>query len=239
VLPFKKILFVCIIAVIACNRYCTAHENGQMNSGREEMSDTEEIELGKKVDEYIRHRFYLENDPELITAVNGILQRLVTVSERKTLPYSCVILQSYSINAFSAPGGHIYVTDGLLRCAMTEDEVAGIVGHEIAHASLKHASKLYGEVMEMISHRNTDSDTSDMLLLLNNHIEEFEQEADSVGVSYAYKAGFDPHGLLNFLERHANQQVQEGYFHSLWSDFYTKIKSRVDHLKTYLTTLKD
>ena len=91
------------------------------------------------------------------------------------------------INAFSAPGGHIYLTCGLLRFAETEDEVAGIIGHEVAHASLRHASKLYSEVMKYYGHKMENNAISG-LLLLNSHLEEFEVDADAVGVLYAQKA---------------------------------------------------
>ena len=199
------------------------------------MSDADEIALGKEVDEYIRHQFYLRNDPELNKTLNDITQRLTAVSERKMLPFTCDIIQSYSINAFSAPGGHIYVTDSLLKFAETEDEVAGIIGHEVAHASLRHVSKLYSEFMEILSQRDKGTDSATTLLLFNCHLEEFEQEADTTGVLYAHKAGFDPNGLPDFFGTTSQSIDTEWsfWFAEIWP-FYNNLLKNQPHEEIYL-----
>ena len=235
-----KLLFIIIIPAIVLfmqSRLALADDTWQLDDSAE-LSDTEEIELGKRVDEYIRRQFYFRNDPELNKTINDIIQKITAVSERKTFPFTCDIIQSYSINAFSAPGGHIYVTYGLLKFAETEDEVAGIIGHEVAHASLRHVSKLYREFMEILSKRDNGTDAAATLLLFNCHLEEFEQEADTTGVLYAHKAGFNPNGLPDFLERHLNLLIQNGVFGFLRFGSYTTISSRIDHLKEYISTLE-
>ncbi len=215
-----------------------ADDTWQLDDDHAEMSDDDEIALGKKVDEYIRHQFYLRNDPELNKTINDITQKLTAVSDRKTLPFTCDIIQSYSINAFSAPGGHVYLTDGLLKFAETEDEVAGIIGHEVAHASLRHVSKLYREFMGILSRRDKGTGFVETLLLFNSHLEEFEQEADTTGVLYAHKAGFNPNGLPDFLERHLNLLIQNGVLGLLRFGSFTTISARIDHLRAYVSSLK-
>lgn len=233
------IIFVPAVILLTNVLHSIADDNWQLDDTPAEMSDAEEIELGKRVDEYIRHQFYLENDPDINIALGKITQRLVTVSDRNTLPFTCTILQSFSINAFSAPGGHIYLTYGLLKFAQTEDEVAGVVGHEVAHASLHHASKLYHEVMEILSRQSNRTYSPESLLLLNSHLEEFEQDADTTGVFYAYKAGFNPHGLLNFLERHLSLMIRKNMFGLAdFSSSAEMINARINHLKEYLSTLE-
>src|SRR3990172_11001074 len=158
-----KLLFIIIIPIIVLfmqSRLARADDTWQLDDNSSEMSDADEIALGKKVDAYIRQQFYLRNDPELSKELNDITQRLSAVSERKTLTFTCDIVQSYSINAFSAPGGHIYVTEGLLKSAETEDKMAGIIGHEVAHASLRHASKLYREFTGILSRRDKGIDSA-------------------------------------------------------------------------------
>ena len=213
-----------------------AHDDWRLNDGQAEMSDAEEIEMGKQADPYIKSNFYFETEQEINTRVNAIVQRLVAVCDRKTLPFTCNIIDSYSINAFSAPGGHIYLTSGLLRFVETEDEVAGIIGHEVAHASLRHASKLYCEVMKNYGHK-TENNAAAGLLLLNNHLEEFEVDADTVGVLYAQKAGFDPDGLPNFLERHLDAILQSKMFGVPGFGIITTINFRVNRLREYIATL--
>ena len=235
----RKLLFIITIPVIVFfiqELFAIADDNWQLDDSIE-LSDAEEIELGKSVNEYIRHQFYLRNDPELSKELNDITQRLTAVSDRKTLPFTCDIIQSYSINAFSAPGGHIYITEGLLKFAETEDEIAGIIGHEVAHASLRHVSKLYREFIEIISQREKGTDSVATLLLFNCHLEEFEQEADTTGVLYSHKAGFNPNGLPDFLERHLNLLIRNGVFGFLRFGSYTTISSRINHMREYISSL--
>ena len=212
------------------------HDDWRLNDGRTEMSDDEEIEMGKRAAAYIKGNFYFESGQEINTRVNAIVQRLVAVCDRKTLPFTCNIIDSCSINAFSAPGGRIYLTCGLLRFAETEDEVAGIIGHEVAHASLRHASKLYCEVMKNYGQK-TENNTVSGLLLLNSHLEEFEVDADAVGVLYAQKAGFNPNGLQNFLERHLDAILQSKMFGVPDFGIITMINYRVNRLREYIATL--
>jgi len=236
----KKLLFIITIqasTLFIQEWYALADDTWQLNDDCAELSDTEEIALGKRVDEYIQHQFYLRNDPELSKELIDITQRLTAVSERKTLPFTCDIIQSYSINAFSAPGGHIYVTEGLLKSAETEDKMAGIIGHEVAHASLRHASKLYREFTGILSRRNKGIDSAATLLLFNCHLEEFEQEADAAGVLYAHKAGFNPNGLPEFLERHLNLLMRNGVFGFLRFGSYTTISARIGNLREYIFSL--
>jgi len=236
----RKLLFIITIqaSIFFIQEWLAlADDTWQLYDDHAKMSDADEIALGEKVDEYIRHQFYLRNDSELNKTLNDITQRLTAVSERKTLPFTCNIIQSHSINAFSAPGGHIYVTEELLKFAETEDEVAGIIGHEVAHASLRHISKLYREFMEILSKRDNGTDAAETLLLFNCHLEEFEQEADTTGVLYAHKAGFNPNGLPDFLERHLDLLIQNGVFGFLGFGSFTTISSRIDHLREYIPSL--
>ncbi len=107
----KKLLFIIIPTAVFFiqEQFSIADNDWQLNDSSIEISDTEEIELGKQVDKYIRYQFYLENDPALNTAVSNITERIASVSDRNKLPFTCTILQSNSINAFSAPGGYIYI----------------------------------------------------------------------------------------------------------------------------------
>jgi predicted Zn-dependent protease len=236
----KKSLFIITLTVIFFiqEAYLGADNIWQLDDNAPEMSDAKEIEIGKHIDDHIRRKCYLENDPELNDAVNKIMKRLVEVSERKTLPFTCTIIQSHAINAFSAPGGYIYLTYGLLKFTETEDEVAGIIGHEIAHASLKHISRLYCEIKEALSRQANGTDVFANLLILNTHLYEFEQDADTTGVLYAYKAGFNPNGLPDFLERHLDLLTHSRIFGIPGFSSTSTIHSRINHLREYIPTLE-
>ena len=232
------IVIISAIIFIATERVSKSNDHWQLNDTLLEITDDEETELGKKVDEYIRYQFYLENNPEFNDVVNSIVQKVAAVCDRNTLSFTCTILLSPSINAFSAPGGYIYLTYGLLKFAQTEDEVAGIVGHEVAHASLRHASKLYHEIMEILSHQDKGINDAANVLLLNSYLEEFEQDADTTGVVYARKAGFNPTGLLDFLERHFALLMRRRMLGMPDSVATATISTGVNHLREYIATLE-
>ncbi|HHT9104791.1 MAG TPA: M48 family metalloprotease [Candidatus Wujingus californicus] len=236
----KKSLFITlnfILIFFILEQHNFASEGWQLNENTEEISETEEIELGRKIDEYVTNQFYIENNQELNKAVNEIIQRIITTSDIKSFNINCKIIQSNSINAFSAPGGYVYLTYGLLRFAETEDEVAGIVGHELAHVSLRHASKFYHEVMKTLPKDDNKNNSTAVLLLLNNHLEEYEHEADTTGVIYAQKAGYNPSGLLEFLERHSSLLVYNKVLGFFRFDTYVTINSRIDYLRNYITNM--
>ncbi|MCF6148520.1 MAG: M48 family metalloprotease [Candidatus Kuenenia sp.] len=240
----KKIFFAIQIlsvvqAVFLSGVFGFADDEWQLNYDSPELSEEEEIELGKKVDEYLSREFYFDTDAELNKKINDITQLIVAVSERKTLPYICSIIQSYSINAFSSPGGHIYITNGLLQLTKTEDELACIIGHEVAHASLRHASKFHQELRNIFSQQDNVDESAIAKLLLKNHLREFEKEADITGVLYAYKAGYDPNGLPDFLERHLGVVTYNGMLGIFGMEYYVKVIMRINNLRGFIATLKD
>jgi predicted Zn-dependent protease len=236
----KKLLIIIVSVSIPLTpvHHSFADDAWQLDEDSAEMSDAEEIELGMQIDNYMKHQFYFDYDPDICEAVNQITLRILGVSDRKTLPFTCDIIRSLSINAFSAPGGHIYLTYGLLRFAHTEDEVAGIVGHEVAHASLRHVSKLYREVSKILSRAENKDDFSSAFMLLNIHLDEFEYDADTLGVLYAYKAGFDPRGLPDFLERHLSFIIENRMFNVLGFSSGFAVRARINHLREYIADLE-
>ncbi|MBM4054901.1 MAG: hypothetical protein FJ264_09595 [Planctomycetes bacterium] len=236
---FCVIFILSGIEVVFFSGFCGfANDEWQLNHDGAGLTEEEEIELGKKVDEYLSRELYFETDEELNKKINDITSLIVSVSERKTLPYVCSIVQSYSINAFSSPGGHIYITNGLLQLTTTEDEMACIIGHEVAHSSLRHASKFYQELKHIFSQQDNVHENAIAKLLLKSHLNEFEEEADRKGVLYAFNAGYDPHGLPDFLERHLNIVTHNGMLSIFGMEYYVKVGMRINKLREFIATLK-
>ncbi len=112
------------------------------NAVKEEITDEEAYYLGRSVAANLLTKYPLyEKDPNMESYLNKICQTLAINSD-EPMPfngYHVKILDSDEINAFSTPGGHILVTRGILSCAETEDAIAAIIAHEIAHIQLKHS----------------------------------------------------------------------------------------------------
>ena len=153
--------------------------------------------------------------------VNAVGRRIASKSSRPDLPWSFGILDTPSINAFAAPGGKIMITAGLFDLLDTEDELAAVLGHEVAHVARKHHWELIKQ-QKMISGAtdlvatNTGSDNAlaDATLkamsgffkkMINSGIDKGgEYEADSDGVVLAANAGYDSTAILGVLEKLAN-----------------------------------
>jgi predicted Zn-dependent protease len=148
--------------------------------------------------------------PEALRLLTEITARLVAATERPDEAYQIAILDSPAVNAFAPPSGRLYVTRGLLALANDASEVAGVLAHEIAHVTLRHASARSELALKsaLVSRVVTDvlNDPSAAAMLADQSrfkIAGFsraqELEADQIGVKTLSKAGYDPYAASRFL----------------------------------------
>ena len=129
--------------------------------------------------------------------VSEVGRRLVAYAPLRTFQYEFKVVDQMAPNAFALPGGHIYVSRGLLALADNEAELAGVLGHEIIHSAERHAS-----AQQELARR-----TSPFLMpyirmaRLAGYSRDHERSADKGGQLIAAKAGYDPAGLTDFLKR--------------------------------------
>jgi predicted Zn-dependent protease len=155
----------------------------------------------------------LVRDNKLQNYVNLVGNWVALQSGRQEVTWHFGVLDTEAINAFAAPGGYIFVTKGLYRLLNTEAELAGVLGHEIAHVTQKHhlkvlkQSSLIGALGQAASSKAKGSDQV-VQNLIGNGAEimargldkNAEHEADRVGMVYAARAGYDPWGLPSVLQ---------------------------------------
>ncbi len=101
-----------------------------------------ETALGKKTCELIEKEYHLVKDEKAIARLNTIANNIAPYTQRPDVVYQVKILDTPGINAKSIPGGYIYVTKGLLDAVESDDELAGVLAHEIGHNSLYHVKKM-------------------------------------------------------------------------------------------------
>lgn len=178
-----------------------------------DYSPEEENRIGKQISGNLLGAVPLVRDDGLQRYVNLIGNWVAMQAGRKNTTWHFGVLDTEDINAFAAPGGYIFLTKGLYRRLNNEAELAGVLGHEIAHVTLKHhlkvlkKSSLIGALGQAASSQAKGSDQV-VQNLIGNGAEIMargldkaaEFEADRVGIVFAARAGYDPWGLPNVLQ---------------------------------------
>ena len=176
------------------------------------MSEAQEVALGKESDGQVRQEMGVVNDPALQQYVAGIARRLAAGTERPSLPWTFAVVDASAVNAFALPGGYVYLTRGILAHLNSEAELAGVLGHEIAHVTARHSAAQYskqtaGSVGLLLSQIFVpelrpfgQAAEAGLGLLFLKFGREDELQADDLGAGYATEQGWDPRGVSNMLE---------------------------------------
>jgi predicted Zn-dependent protease len=175
------------------------------------LSEAQELAIGQQQDAEVRREMGVYDDPELQRYVSNIGLELARGSHRPNLPWSFTVVDNPAINAFALPGGYIYVTRGILAYLDDESELAGVLGHEIAHVTARHAAQAYTRqaqanlgltvlsIFVPATRPFTELGAGGLSVLFLKHGREAELEADRLGVEYGSTAGWDPSGVPRFL----------------------------------------
>ncbi len=171
-----------------------------------------EQKLGKKLSEIIEKKHEVVEDLNQNSLITEIGNKLAEASEMREMKFHFRILKEDGPNAFSIPGGYIYVTYDLFDYIQSDDELAGILAHEIAHVIHNHALKQTRDntkftlltILAVLLTREPDVGVLGKLTtitFLNQYSREYEEEADLTAIDLLIKTGYNPVGFLTFLER--------------------------------------
>ncbi len=169
-----------------------------------------EIKIGETVAPKIEAQYKMVIDVDVNERVERILDRIVAVCDRKDLVYFIKVIDDDPVNAVSLPGGYVYVFRGIIDQAENDDELAGVIAHEVAHITAKHGIKrmqnAYAAMILSIASIQTNGRVaSGVNLALNSLFMEYSQEdefeADRLAVKYLKKAGYDPEAMATFLKK--------------------------------------
>ena len=213
------------------------------NSGL--LSERDEIKLGTQLHREVTKKYNLTDVG--LDRVERLGQRCARASLRPSLLYKFHVVQSREINGFSLPGGHVYVTTGLLRIA-NDNELASVLAHEIGHIVARHSLKTlktrqqYNEIAKSIGDltgvagdvgRDLGIALGQMVGegFLTIHSRDEEREADFLGVRGMAKAGFDPQGMVTMFQKLKRVEGQEpDLLGSLFSD-HPDAQERIDNTR--------
>lgn len=175
------------------------------------MSRESEASIGAQQHETIVAQYGgVYENARLQAYVNEIGQRVARNTERRDVTYTFTLLDSPVVNAFALPGGYIYVTRGLMAVANDEDELAGVLGHEIGHVTGRHQAARYSQGVlttlgaSIVGAAVGDANVTRALgvgnnLYMSSYSRDQEMEADALGIRYLNRAEYDTHAMGSFL----------------------------------------
>lgn len=190
-------------------------------------------------------------DNSLQEYVNLVGTAVARNSDRPEIPYNFVVVDSPLQNAFSCPGGIIFVSAGLLKTVQSEDQLAGILAHEVAHVGHKHALKSIqraqlfngvGKITSATMEGQKGKQFEDMIGGLQDTLfdkgldQNMEYEADASAMDTAYRTGYDPGGLIQVLielKRIQAASTQKGSWFSTHPPLQQRIRNCQDQLRRY------
>jgi predicted Zn-dependent protease len=174
------------------------------------MTEQQEIELGRKSHIDILKQYTRYEDPQIQAMVDRIGQKLAEQSHRSNLTFTFTVLDSPEVNAFALPGGYIYITRGIMAYLNSEEELAGVLGHEIGHVTARHgvrqqtaqtASGVFGMIIAVATGDANLAKASNYAsaALVSGYGRSHELEADRLGAEYLARINYDPESMLEVI----------------------------------------
>jgi predicted Zn-dependent protease len=172
------------------------------------VSTGTEIQQAKGTDKEIVRQYTIVMDPLENQWVNEISHRLWTEVARKDVPYNIKILDTPDVNAFTTGGGYIYINEGTLDFAQSDDELAGVIGHETGHDERRHPVTLPAKIQALNILFGIASMFSPIVYnfgalaeagIVAKEQRADELQADQYGLLLMTRAGYDPYAMVSFM----------------------------------------
>jgi predicted Zn-dependent protease len=195
------------------------------------ITQSQEVAMGAQYATQIDTQLPLVRDQQVVSYINELGTSLSRVADQRGLAWRFAVVDSKEVNAFAVPGGWVYVNRGLITRAATMDELAGVLGHEIGHITLRHtvqqmqqSQKVGGGLMVLCTLTKVcESGAGQTAInvggtaLFASFSRQDEAAADREGVLTSVKAGIDPAGLpkmfrILLAERRSNPDAVSAFF---------------------------
>ena len=212
------------------------------------ISDADERKIGEQVSEKVRTEFGVYQDKAVTKYVSLVGMALAKASTRPDLKWEFIVLDTDGVNAFASPGGLVHITRGALGLIKSEAELAGVLGHEVAHITKKHT-------INAIQKNNAFELTAEMAPGSNAFIEGFanaaydnivekgfdrgdEEDADAVGIKLANSVAYNPGGLGAFLTKLADRNKSQTKERNGLFASHPETSGRIDKLNRLIKSEK-
>jgi beta-barrel assembly-enhancing protease len=205
----KRTSFFAVVLVGVLAAGCGS---GGLGASGNSVSLDQEWQLGNQMAAQVAQQMQLSNDATAKAYLTAVGERIHATTPLADRPFTFDIVNDPSVNAFSIPGGHIYINAGLIAQADKADELAGVVAHEISHVVARHVIKQVetqqeiGAIGAILLGQNPNG-LQQLLaqVIAGGAMARFsradEKEADDLGLQFMTKAGYDPHGMLDMFQK--------------------------------------
>ena len=205
---------VCVVLVSLLISGCSSGLSSAIPSVSGPTED-EEVRISREFRREAKKVLKFVNDPEVERYIDRIGRRILAATGPLSFDYRFFVVDEDQLNAFSVPGGSIYVYTGLIERTKNTDELAGVLGHEITHAKNHHMARASGPdavsilsllAMVALARSGSGAQAAGMVgqavsatrqLAFSRQL---EMEADTLGTRYMAAAGYDPKGTIEFLK---------------------------------------
>ncbi len=192
-----------------------------------------EQELGRKLADKVEQSGSVIFNAEVTGYIANLAQRIVANSDAK-MSLKVTVMLDDEVNAYSLPGGYLFVNSGLILKTDNEAQLAGILAHEIAHIEARHTTR--DQTKELLF-----ASTSPLIvvrpLLRFRCSRNAEREADLLGLQYQYLSGYDPHQWIRFLEKVEDRSEEPTFIGRAISSYPSvseRIKTAQKNIRLYL-----
>ena len=188
------------------------------------ISVRDEIALGQRAQQEVRRQVPELRDSTVSNYVRGIGRRIAARADGPRYPYSFNVANYREVNAFALPGGPIWIHRGTIDAAQTEAQLAGVIAHEVAHISNRHAAEQITKgsianvglgILDALLGTGTASQIARLgagvaaQTTMMKFSRDDEREADLKALQYLKRAGYDPRGMVEFLRILRSQQGRD------------------------------
>lgn len=241
------IIFISVLVVCSTNGCATVYNPVTKEKELTLINTSAERSLGERINRQIENQHRFVTNSEMLSRVRRIGNALSLQSERRNIHYYFKVIDENKLNAVAIPGGYIYLYKKLVQEA-NNDELACVIGHEIAHVEARHGVKRLQAVLgyqlllnlalggkaeaNIVKYSNLIFD-----LILKGYSREDELQADRVGVRYAYQAGYNPKAMISFLKK----LIKKGRYSPSRIEFFSThplVENRIEELQKVIGRIK-
>jgi predicted Zn-dependent protease len=216
------------------------------------ISVPDEIKLGREAQKQVRASTPMVSGATA-SYVAAVGRQLAAKAAGPKYPYGFSVANYRDLNAFALPGGPVWVNRGVLQAARTEAQVAGVLAHEIAHIARRHAAQqiskgliangllgLLGAVLGNAGGARTAQTGAQVIAggYMMKFSRDDEREADRVGADILRRAGWDPRGMLEFMQILREQAGRDPGSVEVFLSSHPSPAERVEQLRTQLSRVK-